>query len=288
MILSMTSFARRERDTEFGRLRWELRSVNHRYLDVSLRIPDDLRSIESRIRERISERLSRGKVDAGLRFQAVATEAREFALDTDVVKRVAKASNDISTYFADSAPVNPLDVLRWPGVMQITEQDFEPLYEAVIALLDETLTEMIDNRAREGAKLKTVIEQRCDTIDQLVAGARVRLPELRTQIRTRLEDRLGELKVELEPGRLEQEIVLLMQKMDVDEEIDRLTHHVQEVRHVLARKEPVGRRLDFLMQELNREANTLGSKSTDTELTKVSVELKVLIEQIREQVQNIE
>lgn len=287
MILSMTSFARREKETEFGNLRWELRSVNHRYLDVNLRMPEELRVLESKVRERVAKSLSRGKIECGLRFTPLETN-RDFAIDHEAVKRLGNAVREASSHISDPAPINMLDVLRWPGVMQVEEPDRGPLYEAAMALLDEALNDMVENRGREGDKLKAVIEQRCATIDSLVEKVNERLPSLREALRQKLEDRMGELKEQLEPGRLEQELALLAQKMDVDEEVDRLTAHVQEVRHVLGRDEPVGRRLDFLMQELNREANTLASKSIDAEVTKVSVDLKVLIEQIREQVQNIE
>lgn len=287
MILSMTSFARREKEMEFGNLRWELRSVNHRYLDVNLRMPEELRVLESKVRERVAKSLSRGKIECGLRFTPLETN-RDFAIDHEAVKRLGNAVREASSHISDPAPINMLDVLRWPGVMQVEEPDREPLYEAAMTLLDEALNDMVENRGREGDKLKAVIEQRCATIDSLVEKVNERLPSLREALRQKLEDRMGELKEQLEPGRLEQELALLAQKMDVDEEVDRLTAHVQEVRHVLGRDEPVGRRLDFLMQELNREANTLASKSIDAEVTKVSVDLKVLIEQIREQVQNIE
>ncbi len=287
MIQSMTSFARREKETEYGNLRWELRSVNHRYLDVNLRMPDELRVLEAKVRERVAGRLGRGKVECGLRFTP-AEQDRDFAIDHDAVKRLGNAVREASTHISNPAPVNMLDVLHWPGVMQVDEPDRGPLYVAAMALLDEALNDMVDNRAREGEKLKAMIEQRCDAIDDLVAQVQARLPVLRAALRRKLEERLGELKEQLDPGRLEQELALLAQKMDVDEEVDRLTAHVHEVRHVLARDEPVGRRLDFLMQELNREANTLASKSIDAEVTRVSVDLKVLIEQIREQVQNIE
>ena len=288
MILSMTSFARRERDTEFGSLRWELRSVNHRYLDVSLRIPDDLRALEFRVRERIGERLKRGKVECSLRFQSIDIQSRNLAIDHEAVKQLVAAVRDVTIHVPNPAPLDMLELLRWPGVMQLQAVDMEPLYEAVMTLLDETLDDMVDNRAREGDKLKAMILQRCDAIDALVVKMNAHLPLLREQLGEKLRERLAELKTELDPARLEQEIVILAQKMDVDEELDRLAAHVDEVRRVMGRDEPVGRRLDFLMQELNREANTLGSKSNDTEVTRTSVELKVLIEQIREQVQNIE
>ena len=288
MILSMTSFARRERDTRFGALRWELRSVNHRYLDVSLRLPEELRGLESAMRERIGARLKRGKVEAGLRFQPLDTQSGNLTIDHGTVKQLAAAIHEVTIHISNPAPVSLFEVLRWPGVMQQQEIDLEPLHEEAMALLEEALDEMVDNRRREGDKLKALILQRCDTIDGLVVKMNAHLPLLREQLGRKLAERLAELKGELDPGRLEQEIVIQAQKMDVDEELDRLTAHVSEVRHVMEWDEPVGRRLDFLMQELNREANTLGSKSNDTEVTRVSVDLKVLIEQIREQVQNIE
>lgn len=288
MTLSMTSFARREANTEFGNLRWELRSVNHRYLDVSLRMPDDLRLLEPKVRELIGQRLKRGKIEVGLRFQAAAGQDRDFNIDMALVKRLADATKQIGRQFMSDARVSSLEILRWPGVMEMTETDQAPLHEAAMALLVEALDDMLEHRRREGDKLKALIEQRCDAIDVLVAQMREHLPALRAQLQQRLMDRLGEIKDQVDPARLEQEVVIQVQKMDVDEELDRLTAHVDEVRHTLGRDEPVGRRLDFLMQELNREANTLGSKSTDTEVSRTSVELKVLIEQIREQIQNIE
>ena len=288
MVLSMTSFARRECDTELGSLRWELRSVNHRYLDVSLRMPDELRQLEAKVRELVNKRLNRGKVECALRFQPLPTQAREFAVDHGMVLRLAEATQEVATFVPNPAPVNVLEVLRWPGVMQTEEVDLGPLYEAAMNLLADALDDMVASRAREGAKLKALIEQRCTTIAELVTRVRGHLPKLRAQLRQKLEDRLGELKDQLEPGRLEQEIVIQAQKMDVDEELDRLAGHVEEVVRVINCDEPMGRRLDFLMQELNREANTLASKSINGEVTKISVDLKVLIEQIREQVQNIE
>lgn len=288
MVLSMTSFARRERETEFGSLRWELRSVNHRYLDVSMRMPEELRALEPRVREAVAARLNRGKVEVGLRLNTGSEQARDFTVDEELVKRLVKAMDEVGHMITNPERVSPLEMLRWPGVMQQEEPDREPLYQAVIQLLDEALDDMLDSRQREGDKLKAVILQRCDAIDALVVQVRECLPGLREALRTKLVERLGELAEQLDTGRLEQEIALLAQKMDVDEEVDRLTGHVAEVRAVLERDEPVGRRLDFLMQELNREANTLASKSVDAEVTRISVDLKVLIEQIREQVQNIE
>lgn len=288
MIRSMTAFARKENQGDWGALQLELRSVNHRYLEVSPRLPEELRVLETRLRERIAKKLGRGKVDCNVRYQAPQSGAEGMQVNLELVKQIAHASREVDNIIYNPAPVNSLEVLRWPGVLESAGVDEEQLQGALMELLEQALDEMIDNREREGEKLEAIILQRCDTIEEVVAQVRKRLPEVLANLRQRLEDRLAELKQELDPARLEQEMVMSMQRLDVDEEMDRLATHVAEVRRVLKNKEPVGRRLDFLMQELNREANTLGSKSADSETTKASVELKVLIEQMREQIQNIE
>ncbi len=288
MIRSMTAFARREDQGAWGALQLELRSVNHRYLEVSPRLPEELRVLENKLRERIAQRLGRGKVDCNVRYQAPQSGADGVKVNLELVKQLAHASREIDSILYNAAPINSLEVLRWPGVLETAGVDEEQLQAALLALLDQALDEMNENREREGEKLQAIILQRCDAIEAVVAQVKQRLPEVLANLRKRLEDRLGELKQELDPTRLEQEMVLQAQKIDVDEEMDRLATHIAEVRHVLKGNEPVGRRLDFLMQELNREANTLGSKSADSETTKASVELKVLIEQMREQIQNIE
>jgi len=288
MIRSMTAFSRAEKNTEKGLLSWEIRSVNHRFSEVSLRIPDDLRPLEPKIREIISSRVKRGKIDANLRFQAVISEDERLDIDKDLANRLAHATREIDQLLYNPAPINALDVMRWPGVLKTPEQDFAQVYDEALSLLDEALTELIDTRAREGEKLRSILETRCDAIEGQVKTVSQRLPEILQAMRTRLEERLAEIKGELDPARVEQEIVILANKADVNEELDRITTHVGEIRRVLGQDEPIGRRLDFLMQELNREANTLGSKSVHTDLTNASVELKVLIEQMREQVQNIE
>src|SRR3569832_389620 len=239
MIHRMTAFARRERATPWGTLVWELRSVNHRYLELAPRLPEELRVIEAPLRERVAAAEQRGKVDCQLRWQ--------------------------------SAP-----------------PDAEQLAAAALALLDEARAELTATRAREGAKLQELIAQRCEAVAAEAAQARQRLPEVRVRFREKLAALFAEMKTELDPQRLEQEMVLLSQRLDVEEELDRLDAHLAEVRRVLGQAGAVGRRLDFLMQELHREANTLGSKSADVETTRISVEMKVLIEQMREQVQNIE
>ena len=288
MIRSMTAFARQEAATAQGTLSWELRTVNHRYLEMGIRLPDELRAAEPAIRARINERLGRGKLDACCRFQPVAAAAIPVDLDTDNLARLLAACKQVDAQLSQPAPLNAVELLRWPGVVRAEEVDTRPLVEAALALLDQTLDELVASRETEGQKIHGLLLQRCDAISGLVAQAREYLPEIRTALRNRLEARLAELDTPADPGRLEQELVFLVQKVDVDEEMDRLDGHIEEVRDVLQRDEPVGRRLDFLMQELNREANTLGSKSAAAETTNISVELKVLIEQMREQVQNTE
>lgn len=289
MIRSMTAFARQEGDGEWGSLQLELRSVNHRYLEVNPRLPDEMRQLEPKLREHIGKRLGRGKVDCTIRYQPPqANISGELNINHDLVKQLAHVSREIDGLIYNPAPVNSLEVLRWPGVMESTAVDPEQLQGAALAVLDAALDELDENRQREGEKLKAIILQRCDNIAEVVTAVRQRLPEVLAGVRQRLKDRLEELRQELDENRLEQEMVIQAQKLDVDEEMDRLETHIAEVRHVLERDEPVGRRLDFLMQELNREANTLGSKSADSETTRASVELKVLIEQMREQIQNIE
>jgi uncharacterized protein (TIGR00255 family) len=288
MIRSMTSFARCEAQGEWGSLQLELRSVNHRYLELNLRLPEELRVLDPKIRERLNARLGRGKVDCNVRFQPPEAQSGEMKIDIELVKKLAHASREVDGILYNAAPINSLDVLQWPGVLQAGGLDEGQLRSEALSLLDQAIDEMTQNRGREGEKLKEIILKRCDAAEEVVKAVRERMPEILKGIRTRLAERLAELRTEVDENRLEQELVITAQKLDVDEEMDRLETHISEVRSVLDTDKPVGRRLDFLMQELNREANTLGSKSADTETTKASVELKVLIEQMREQVQNIE
>jgi uncharacterized protein (TIGR00255 family) len=288
MIRSMTAFARREQRADWGVLTWELRSLNHRFLEVATRLPDELRALEPAVRERVAQRLGRGKVDCGLRLQRVGGARGEVTLNDDLLRRVLELAREVDGMHANPAPLGAMEIMHWPGVVEEVEQDLGPISEAALGLLDVALTELVATREREGERLRAIVEQRCAAMAQLAADVRAHLPEIRTHVRTRLEERLAEVQVQAEPGRVEQELVLQLQKLDVDEELDRLRTHLQEVADVLGRDEPVGRRLDFLMQELNREANTLGSKSAVVETTRAAVELKVLIEQMREQVQNIE
>ncbi len=293
MIYSMTAFSRQEGDTENGHLVWELRSVNHRFSEVSLRLPEELRFLEPKIREQVAKRIKRGKIDATLRFQTTNQSAEDneppaLEIDKALVETLAHVTREIDQLLYNAAPINALEILQWPGVLKAPEKNTQQLVADAQVLLESALVDLLDSRAREGEKLKAVIEARCAAIDVQVKIVTERLPEILRATRERLEKRLAEIQGELDPARLEQEVVLLLNKADVDEEIERLKAHVDEVRRVLAQDEPVGRRLDFLMQELNREANTLGSKSVHTDTTAVSVELKVLIEQMREQIQNIE
>jgi len=287
MIHSMTAFARRESQGGWGTFTLELRSVNHRYLELALRLPEEVRTLEPRIRDRLNQALGRGKVDCNLRYQApIQSSALEF--DHELVGKLAHISREIDGIVYNPAPINAFDILRWPGVLQLPVAEPEQLHAAALALLDGALEELVENRRREGDKLKELIAQRCAAMTAIVAQVNSRRPEVLAKARERLLARLAEIKGELDQGRLEQEMVLLAQRLDVEEEMDRLSAHLDEVKRVLDQQEPVGRRLDFLMQELNREANTLSSKSQDAETTRLAVDLKVLIEQMREQVQNIE
>ncbi len=288
MVRSMTAFARQERELDAGALSWELRSLNHRYLEISLRLPEELRALESAVRERINARLGRGKLDCSCRYRPAASATAPVEINSESLDRLLAACRTVGAQLAEPAALNPLELLRWPGVVHEVQPDLAPLHNAALELLDRALDELLESRAREGEQINRVLLQRCDGMEQQVARVRTLLPDIRAALRNKMETRLAELDITADPGRLEQELVLQLQKIDVDEELERLDSHIGEMRRVLAAKEPVGRRLDFLMQELNREANTLGSKSVAVDTTNVSVELKVLIEQMREQVQNVE
>jgi uncharacterized protein (TIGR00255 family) len=289
MIRSMTGFARRERQGPWGTLTCELRSVNHRYLELSLRLPDDLRGLENDGRQLLSAALRRGKVDAGLYLRGAPAGAAAIDINQALVEQVVAAATAVRTVAGSAAgTVNPLDVLRWPGVIRDSERDITPIVAAAMDLLRETVADLNDARAREGARIRDMLVQRCDGLRGSVATVRARLPEVAARIRARVLERVAQLGTAVDTERLEQEIALLAYKMDVEEELDRLGSHIAETLQVVDSKEPAGRRLDFLMQEFNREANTLSSKSQDTETTRAAVDMKVLIEQMREQVQNIE
>ncbi len=288
MLKSMTAFARTEQQYEFGALSWEVRSVNHRYLDVSLRLPEDLRGLEQTLREIVSSKLKRGKVDGILRYKPDAGVVAPVVVDKDIADKVVQACQEIDDLLDTSSTVDPLNILRWPGVIKETEKNVTPIEKAAIEQLQTTLTELVATREREGERIAEMLNQRCTKIESLVAEVVERRPQVMASIRSKIDTRLSDLQIKVDQDRLEQELVLVTQRMDVEEELDRLGAHIAEIRDVLGRDVPVGRRLDFLMQELNREANTLSSKSADAETTRSAVDLKVLIEQMREQIQNLE
>lgn len=288
MIRSMTAYASAETVSPAGNLACELRTVNHRYLEISPRMPDELRAHEGTLREKIAARLSRGKVDATVRLRSESRLAGDgLQLDTALLAQLEELANGLGSRFPGMT-TQFTELLRFPGVLQQADVDPEDMQAALLRVLDEALEALTATREREGGKLGQIIAGRLDAIDAIVADVRQWVPEIRAALRARLEARLADMRQPMEPGRLEQELVLQVTRIDVDEELDRLATHVAEARRVLKLAEPVGRRLDFLMQEFNREANTLGSKSVDARTTNAAVELKVLIEQMREQVQNIE
>lgn len=288
MTASMTAFARNQVTTDWGQLSWELRSVNHRYLDISIRLPDSLRAIEPAIREQVGERLARGKIECCLRFQLDQNKPGSMAINTGLVDKLSEMANDIEKRIHESSSMGVTDILNWPGVITDEGIDYDTLSKTALPLLGDSLSELISNRQREGDRLAITVEERLQAIAEQVSSVHKIMPEIVATFQQRLEKRLCEIKDTMEPGRLEQEVVIFSNKSDVSEELDRLVSHIAETRHALEQDKPVGRRLDFLMQEMNREANTLGSKSSDIRVTKASIELKVLIEQIREQIQNIE
>ena len=288
MIKSMTAFARVQQSEKTGTLTWEVRSVNSRYLDINCRLPEDFRAQEGRVRECIYKRLQRGKIECGLRFIPEQVTSTGLEVNDALVKSLIGACQQINARLHQPSEINPVDLLNWPGVVAEPEQDFKSIYEDSEKLLLLALDELIENRLREGERMQKLIQDRCASMQQIVDKVRQQLPDIQQRYREKLTARLEELKAGVDRDRLEQELVFLAQKMDVDEELDRLDAHLKEINEALDRDEAVGRRLDFLMQELNREANTLGSKSADISTTQASVELKVLIEQMREQIQNIE
>ncbi|WP_277373240.1 YicC/YloC family endoribonuclease [Pseudomonas sp. AA-38] len=287
MVHSMTAFARHEQATAHGTLSWELRSVNHRYLEPHLRLPDAFRDLEGAVREALRQGLSRGKVECTLRF-AEENAGKALQVDNERARQLIAAAEQIAALIQQPAPLNPLEVLAWPGVLVADSADPQALNAAALTLFGQALEELKAGRAREGAELAKLLNERLDAILDEVAALRELVPQMLAGQRTKIETRFAEMQAELDPQRLEQELVLLAQKSDVAEELDRLSTHVSEVRRVLKVGGAAGRRLDFLMQELNREANTLGSKAFDPRSTQAAVNLKVLIEQMREQVQNIE
>lgn len=285
-IRSMTAYAAGERSTEWGVLGCEMRAVNHRFLELGVRLPDELRALEPQLREQVTARVSRGKLDLVLRLRNN-TGSEGLQVDDALVARLGELANRLDPRFPQLR-VQFTELLQFPGVLQSRGVDADALQREAKALLDTVLDDFVAAREREGAKLASVIGDRADAITSIAADVRTLVPQIRSGQRSKLEARLADLSQPADPGRVEQELVLWLQKLDVDEELDRLDSHLVELRRVLKQKEPVGRRLDFLLQEFNREANTLGSKSVDTRTSNAAVELKVLIDQIREQIQNIE
>jgi len=288
MTRSMTAFSSSSDEQNWGSLVWELRSVNHRYLDVVIKLPEELRSLENECRSRLTTLIKRGKIECNLRYKAADVQQAELCINDALADEVLKACQLINKKLHQPSEMNVFEILKWPGMIDAPQADLKPVTNAALVLFDDALHKLSESRESEGQRLQVLIEQRCVAMQKIVQSEKARRPQILKQMREKIANKLAELKAEYDGGRFEQELVYLIQKMDVDEELDRLQSHFVEIESTLKQNEPVGRRLDFIMQEFNREANTLGSKSTDIESTQASVELKVLIEQMREQVQNIE
>ena len=287
MIRSMTGFARRERQFAWGLLAWELKTVNHRFLEIGCRLPEEFRAAEADFRQTIAGAVRRGKVDCSLHFRPAAL-AGSLEVEAELLASLTLRAQQVASQAGGAARIDVMDLLRWPGVVREHSRDAAPLIAAAHALLAEALLELAHFRDSEGGRLRDALEQRCAGLMDFAARVTERLPEVRSRMRAKLLERIAQLVSEVDHDRLEQELATLAQRLDVDEEIERLRGHVDEVRKTFLGREPAGRRLDFLMQELNREANTLSSKSQDIETTRAAVDMKVLIEQMREQVQNVE
>lgn len=288
MIYSMTAYARKEIKGDWGSAVWEIRSVNQRYLETYFRMPEQFRALEPLLRDRFRKHLARGKVECNLRFEVNPAAKGELNINTDLATQVIKAAEQIMKLTGEQSRINPFQVMQWQGVMETPEQDMDAINQELLAAFDQTLSEFIEARGREGDNLKALIEQRLTAIGEEVVKVRARMPEILNWQRERLLNKFEEAKIELDASRVEQELILLAQKSDVAEELDRLDSHLKETRNILKKGGACGRRLDFMMQEFNRESNTLASKSISTDITASGVELKVLIEQMREQIQNIE
>lgn len=287
MIRSMTAYARREIKSSWGSAAWEIRSVNQRYLETYLRLPEQFRSLEPMARDRIRHRLTRGKIECHLRFEADSSSQSKLLLNESLAKQLIEAAEWVKTK-SNEGVINPVDILRWPGVMAAEEQNLDVIASELMAALDSTLDDFISARENEGKALSQLITQRLEGVRVEVEKVRTQMPEVLNWQRERLVTRLEEAAIQPENNRLEQELVLMAQRLDVAEELDRLEAHIKETYNILKKPEAVGRRLDFMMQEFNREANTLASKSINADITASAIELKVLIEQMREQIQNIE
>jgi len=284
----MTGFARSEEQYDWGSVIWELRSVNHRYLEMHFRLPDSHKALEPGLREVIRSSLNRGKLEVSLTIKLSGQSSDGLGVNTQLAEDLLQAAAKIQQLSHQSADINPLEILRWPGVITEQSVDMVQVHATALSQFKDTIGQLVSSRQREGDELAIFIEQRLQSISEQVVLVRGLMPKILMAQKEKLHERLANLEIELDSERLEQEVVLLAQKADVDEELDRLDVHVTEVRRNLNDKKPIGRRLDFLMQELNREANTLSSKAIVTDTTQAAVELKVLIEQMREQIQNIE
>ncbi|MEM6231403.1 YicC/YloC family endoribonuclease [Shewanella scandinavica] len=287
MIQSMTAYARIEHKAQWGTASWEIRSVNQRYLETYLRLPEQFRSFEPVLRDRLRKRLSRGKVEVNLRYELADNSNNELQLNQALAKQLLGAATWLKQE-AGQGDVNLTDILRWPGVLASGEQDMDAIGADLMTAFDSAIDQFIEARGREGEAIKDMLLSRLDGVSEQIAVVREHMPTVMQYQREKLTNRLAEIKGELDPARIEQEMVLLAQKQDVAEEMDRLEAHVAEARRILKKGGSEGRRLDFMMQEFNRESNTLASKSISTEITSAAVDLKVLIEQMREQIQNVE
>lgn len=288
MIRSMTAFARHESMDEQGTLVLELRSLNHRYLEIFMRLPEEFRGLEPQLRERVTTTLARGKIECILSYKPSAVYTNQIIVNEALANAVVEATHKVEDIMKNPARIDAIEILQWPGVTREPERDIAPLFVSALSVFDRALVELVQGREREGTRLKAIIEQRSDAVRELIVHVRKRRPQVVTALREKLQARIAELIFEPDNNRLEQELAYYAQKLDVEEELDRLDSHCKELTSILKRSDPVGRRLDFLMQEFHREANTLSSKSADVETTRAAVELKVLIEQMREQIQNIE
>ena len=292
MLKSMTAFARVQQSNDSGEIVWEIKSVNHRFLEPGFKLPEDFKLLEPEIRQQLGRYASRGKFDISLRYKLNKEVQSSIKLNADLVKNLRKVEREVLTIVHEGHSLSVADILRWPGVVDEMDKDFKPLQELALQSLDAALQQLVESREREGGALKEMIASRCQQVSEIVVKVQQRRPQMLQAMQQKwtaqLSEKLANWSDTADSGRLEQELAILAQKIDVEEELDRLQAHVKEVEQVLDWDEAVGRRLDFLMQELNREANTLSSKSQDTETTKLAVDLKVLIEQMREQVQNIE
>ncbi|MBD1575977.1 YicC family protein [Vibrio sp. S11_S32] len=288
MIYSMTAYARKEIKSDWGNAVWEIRSVNQRYLETYFRLPEQFRGLEPILRERFRKRLARGKVECHLRFEANSKAQSELKINDDLAKQVIQAATHVMSLTGEDSRINPFQVMNWPGVMEAPEQDMDSIQKELLTAFEQAMTDFIDARGREGDNMKALIDQRLEAITVEAAKVRARMPEIMQWQRDRLLKKFEEASIELDSSRVEQELILLAQKSDVAEELDRLDSHVKEANNIMKKGGACGRKLDFMMQEFNREANTLASKSISTDVTASGVELKVLIEQMREQIQNIE